>query len=162
MQLFLIVLAFAAFFAYALWSSRLGRPGGTLPARHRPDGAGGGPGAADRPFHLGNAPIPGTARLPLRGPQLCQAVGPPHRPALGTGTDPVRPGNEHWYPVSALQSRKAVILSFALLLILLFCLACACKLFPRLGPFLVNHLFAGLFFLAGLAFAVGAPHRHLA
>ena len=28
MQLFLIVLAFAAFFAYALWSSRLGRPGG--------------------------------------------------------------------------------------------------------------------------------------
>ena len=64
---------------------------------------------------------------------------------------------EHWYPVSALQSRKAVILSFALLLILLFCLACACKLFPRLGPFLVNHLFAGLFFLAGLAFAVGAP-----
>lgn len=30
MQLFLIALAFAAFFAYALWSSRLGRPGGHL------------------------------------------------------------------------------------------------------------------------------------
>ena len=57
MQLFLIVLAFAAFFAYALWSSRLGRPGG----------------------HLGHAAFCGAWVYPFLGTLLGPAVPAPLR-----------------------------------------------------------------------------------
>lgn len=157
MQLFLIVLAFAAFFAYALWSSRLGRPGGHYQLVTA---------QTVRVEVLEQQIGPSTWEMPQYQAQLAfRCEGRSYVKPWGPLTDRpwgqvqilFDPETEHWYPVSALQSRKAVILSFALLLILLFCLACACKLFPRLRPFLVNHLFAGLFFLAGLAFAVGAP-----
>lgn len=157
MQLFLIVLAFAAFFAYALWSSRLGRPGG----HYRLVTA-----QTVRVEVLEQQIGPSTWEMPQYQAQLAfccedRSYVKPWGPLTDRPWGQVQilfdPETEHWYPVSALQSRKAVILSFALLLVLFFCLACACKLFPRLGPFLLNHLFAGLFFLAGLTFAVGAP-----